>query len=75
MIQMLRQMLRDSKAKNPDARFGKMLRYVLSEHRFQSLSTAQFQKAVERFMTPSMDLKAAVRWTGFSTRGPRKGNS
>ena len=59
VIHMLREMLRDSKAKNPDARFGKMLRYVLSEHRFQSLSTAQFQKAVERFMTPSMDLEGS----------------
>jgi peptidase M1-like protein len=59
VIHMLREMLRDPRAKNPDARFGKMLRYVLSEHRFQSLSTAQFQKGVEHFMTPSMDLEGS----------------
>ena len=59
VIHMLREMLREPRAKNPDARFIKMLRYVLSEHRFQSLSTAQFQKAVEHFMTPSMDLEGS----------------
>ncbi|HKV29332.1 MAG TPA: M1 family aminopeptidase [Candidatus Acidoferrales bacterium] len=59
VIHMLRVMLRDPKARNPDARFGKMLRFVLSENRFQSLSTAQFQKTVERFMKPSMDLEGA----------------
>ncbi|MGH8335233.1 MAG: M1 family aminopeptidase, partial [Gammaproteobacteria bacterium] len=64
VIHMLRVMLRDPKSKNPDARFGKMLRSILSEHRFQSLSTAQFQKAVERFMTPSMDLEGdhSMEW-------------
>ncbi|MGH9728821.1 MAG: M1 family aminopeptidase [Candidatus Acidiferrales bacterium] len=59
VMHMLREMLREPRAKNPDARFIKMLRYVLSEHRFQSLSTAQFQKAVEHFMTPSMDLEGS----------------
>ena len=57
VIHMLRVMLRDPRAKNPDARFAEMLRAVLSEYRFQSLSTAQFQKVVERYMTPSMDLE------------------
>lgn len=59
VIHVLRMMLRDPRAKNPDARFVKLLRSVLSDHRFQLLSTAQFQKNVERVMTPSMDLEGA----------------
>ena len=59
VIHMLRMMLRNPRAKNPDARFVKLLRSVLIEHRFQTLSTAQFQKNVERVMTPSMDLEGA----------------
>ena len=57
VIQMLRMMLREPSAKNPDARFSELLRSVLAEHRFQTLSTADFQHAVEHLMTPAMDLE------------------
>lgn len=64
VIHMLRMMLRDPRAKNPDARFDKLLRLVLAEHRFQSLSTAQFQKDVEHVMTPAMDMEGnhSMEW-------------
>jgi Peptidase family M1 domain len=57
VIHMLRMMLRDPEAKNPDERFDTLLRSVLEEHRFQTLSTAQFEQDVEKVMTPSMDLE------------------
>jgi hypothetical protein len=57
VIHMLREMMVDSGAKEPDARFYKLLRSILVDHRFQVLSTADFQRSVERDMTPSMDLE------------------
>lgn len=57
VMHMLRMMLRDSKKKNPDARFDQLLRNTLADHRFQTLSSAQLQNEVERLMTPSMDLE------------------
>ncbi|MFZ0465681.1 MAG: M1 family aminopeptidase [Candidatus Acidiferrales bacterium] len=57
VIHMLRMMLRDPRAKNPDARFEGMLRRVLEEHRFQPLSTEQFEEDVNHVMTRPMDLE------------------
>jgi hypothetical protein len=64
VIHMLRMMMREPRAKNPDARFDALLRNVLDEHRFQTLSNAQFQQAVERRMTPAMDLEGnhSMEW-------------
>ncbi|HEV2490397.1 MAG TPA: M1 family aminopeptidase [Candidatus Acidoferrales bacterium] len=59
VIHMLRMLMRAPRTKNPDARFDELLRSVLDEHRFQTLSNAQFQKAVERRMTPAMDLEGS----------------
>lgn len=57
VMHMIRMMLRDPRRRNPDARFEELLRNTLSDHRFQTLSTAQFEAEVQRLMTPSMDLE------------------
>lgn len=64
VIHMLRMMMREPRAKNPDARFEELLRNVLEQHRFQTLSNADFQKAVEHLMTRSMDLEGnrSMEW-------------
>lgn len=57
VVHMLRMMLRDPAAKNPDARFEELLRGILSDRRFRALSTADLERAVEKLMTPAMDLE------------------
>ena len=57
VIHMLRIMLREPGAKDPDARFVALLHRVLSEHRFEALSNLEFQRAVDQDMTPAMDLE------------------
>lgn len=57
VVHMLRMMLRDPAAKNPDARFGELLRGILSDRRYHALSTADLERAVEKLMTPAMDLE------------------
>lgn len=56
VMHMLHEMLRDPASKDPDARFREFLRAILSDYRFRALSTEDFQRAVERYMTPAMDL-------------------
>lgn len=65
VIHMLREMLRDPNAKDPDARFRELLRAILAEHQFRPLSTAEFQHAVEQHMTPAMDLEGTHRMDWF----------
>lgn len=57
VIHMLRMMLRNPRAKDPDARFVALLHSVLAQHRFQALSTDDFKRAVEQVMTPAMDVE------------------
>jgi hypothetical protein len=57
VIHMLRETLADPNIADPDARFRDLLKAILSEHRFAPLSTAEFQRAIERRMTPAMDLE------------------
>ncbi len=57
VMHMIRMMLRDPRKKNPDARFEELLRNTLSDRRFKTLSTVQFEAEVQRLMTPSMDLE------------------
>jgi hypothetical protein len=57
VIHMLRAMLADPNAADPDGRFRDLLKAVLGEYRFAPLSTADFQRAIERRMTPAMDLE------------------
>ena len=54
---MLREMLVDPTAADPDGRFRELLKTILSEHHFAPLSTADFQRAIEKRMTPAMDLE------------------
>ncbi|MGH9744475.1 MAG: M1 family aminopeptidase [Candidatus Acidiferrales bacterium] len=57
VIHMLREMMQDPGARDPDARFRELLKSILEEHRFAALSTADFQTAIEKRMTPAMDLE------------------
>jgi len=57
VFHMLRMLLREPAAKDPDGRFIRLLRSLLEGHRHRTLTTAQFQHAVERVMTPAMDLE------------------
>lgn len=57
VFQMMRMMLRDPHAADPDARFFAMLRSLVETHRELPLSTADLQHAVEKVMTPAMDLE------------------
>ncbi|MGH9776365.1 MAG: M1 family aminopeptidase [Candidatus Acidiferrales bacterium] len=56
IIHMLRMMLREQDSHQPDARFAELLRHTLADHRFQAISTKDFEKQAEKVMTPSMDL-------------------
>jgi aminopeptidase N len=57
IFHMLRMMLRDPMAKNPDERFGRMLRTLLETHRYRAVTTDDLQHAVEAVMTPQMALE------------------
>jgi aminopeptidase N len=56
-MHMLHELLRDPTARDPDERFRGLLQSILTGYRFRALSTADFQHAVERIMTPSMDIE------------------
>jgi hypothetical protein len=51
--------------RNPDARFIAVLHDLLEQHRFQPISTADFQHAVENHMTTAMDLEGGHRMDWF----------
>src|SRR5260370_35732754 len=54
---MLREMLRQPGAKEPDARFVALLRTLVSKYAYRSLSSADLQREIEAVMPPSMDLE------------------
>jgi len=56
VFQMLRMMLREPAAKDPDARFAKFIGALVENYRHRALTNAGLQKAVEEVMTKSMDL-------------------
>jgi hypothetical protein len=56
VIHMLREMLRQPGAKNPDARFLALLHTLVTKYAYRALSTSDLQHEVEAVMTPSMDL-------------------
>jgi len=58
VIHMLHEMMRDPRAGDPDARFRGLLRAILTDYRFRAFSTADFQREVEKRMTPAMDLES-----------------
>ncbi|MGH9712447.1 MAG: M1 family aminopeptidase [Candidatus Acidiferrales bacterium] len=58
VIHMLREMLRTPGASDPDEHFRELLKSILTEYRFRTLSTEDFRRALERRMTPAMDLES-----------------
>jgi Peptidase family M1 domain len=56
VIHMLREMLRQPGAKNPDARFFALLHTLVTKYAYRALSTSDLQHEVEAVMTPAMDL-------------------
>jgi len=65
VMHMLREMMRDPAAKDADARFRELLHSILSDYRFKTLSTAEFQRAVEKHMTRAMDLEDTHKMDWF----------
>jgi hypothetical protein len=56
VIHMLREMLRQPGAKDPDARFVALLRTLAGKYAYRALSSADLQREIEAVMTPGMDL-------------------
>jgi hypothetical protein len=65
VIYMLSEMFHDPSAPDPDAKFRAFLRAVLDQYRFRALTTADFERVAEQFMTPSMDLEGSHRLNWF----------
>jgi len=61
---MLREMLRQPGAKNPDARFTALLQTLMKKYAYRSLSTDDFRHEVETVMTTAMDLEGgrSMEW-------------
>jgi hypothetical protein len=59
VIHMLREMLREPDAKNPDARFIRLLHTLIAKYSYRALTTEDLQHEVEAIMTPSMDLEGS----------------
>jgi Peptidase family M1 domain len=57
IIHMLREMLRQPGAKNPDARFIGLLHTLMAKYSYRALTTDELQHEIEAIMTPSMDLE------------------
>jgi hypothetical protein len=64
VMHMLRMLMRDDNSKQPDARFQAFLQSVLTDYKYKSLTTAEFEKAAEKQMTPSMNLDGSgnLKW-------------
>jgi Peptidase family M1 domain len=64
VFHMLRMMLRDPRAADPDARFTALLRGLAAKYTHAALSTDGLEQAVERAMTPAMDLEGghSMEW-------------
>jgi hypothetical protein len=64
VFHMLRELLQEPGAKNPDARFSALLRSLQEKYAYRGLSTADLQHEVERVMTPEMDLEGgrSMEW-------------
>ncbi len=57
VIHMIREMLREPGAKDPDARFVALLHTLLAKYSYRGLSTGDLQREVEAVMTPAMDVE------------------
>ena len=57
VVHMLREMLRQPGAKDPDERFVNLLHTLSSKYAYRALSNTDLQHEVEAIMTPNMDLE------------------
>jgi peptidase M1-like protein len=64
VIHMIREMLRQPGAKNPDARFVALLHTLATKYAYRALSTPDLQREIEAVMTPDMDLEGghSMEW-------------
>jgi len=64
IIHMIREMLRQPTAKDPDARFTALLHKLVTKYTRRALTTADLQQEVEAVMTPRMDLEGghSMEW-------------
>jgi len=64
VIHMVREMLRQPGAKDPDARFVALLRTLVAKYAYRALSSADLQREIEAVMTPGMDLEGgrSMEW-------------
>ena len=64
VIHMLREMLRQPGAKDPDAKFVALLRTLSTKYAYRALSTDDLQHEIEAVMTPAMDLEGgrSMEW-------------
>ncbi len=64
VFHMIREMLRQPRAQDPDARFTNLMRTLATNYAYRALSTADLQKEVEAVMTPQMDLEGghSMEW-------------
>jgi hypothetical protein len=65
VFHMLHELMHESGSNDPDAKFRELLRSILKDYKFQTLSTADFQRAVEQHMTPAMDIEGSRRMGWF----------
>jgi Peptidase family M1 domain len=59
VIHMLREMLRQPGAKDPDAKFVALLRNISAKYAYRAFSTDDLQHEIEAVMTPAMDLEGS----------------
>src|SRR5216684_2039689 len=64
VIHMLREMLRQPGARNPNERFVTLLQTLVTKYAYRALSTDDLQHEVEAVMTPAMDLEGgrSMEW-------------
>jgi len=64
IFHMLREMLRDSNARDSDTRFTALLHTLISKYAQKALTTEELQKEIESVMTPKMDLEGgrSMEW-------------
>jgi hypothetical protein len=65
VIHMLHEMMRDPSSSDPDAKFRELLQSILKDYKYLPFSTEDFQHAIERHMTPAMDLEGSHRMKWF----------
>jgi hypothetical protein len=65
VIHMLRELMREPGSVDPDAKFRDLLQSILREYKFQPLSTADFQRAIQHHMNAAMDIEGTHRMDWF----------